>query len=151
MIPNVPVGIPMMPSESGQSFSISNLFIGGSPSLSWNVQYNEGVVLHIPEDNGTNKNVVLSFISQPFNYIDITTTSATPVKLVINNVPPNWWLVHNESPFHITISPQINGANSYQNTNEKTLDANSHYFIAIMPGVPPLVNQLANPTVFKLS
>jgi len=148
MIPGVPVGIPMRPSEAGQAFTISNLFIGGSPSLSWNVQYNEGNTLVLPEENGINQNVVIPFITQPFSYIDITTNSATPVKLIITNVPPNWWMVHNESPYKIVISPQTNGVNAYQNIHDKLLDENSHNFIAIMPGVPPLVNSLTNPTSF---
>lgn len=149
MIPGVPVGIPMKPSEAGQSITLSSLFVGASPSLSWNVQYNEGNSLILPANDGTNENVVIQFNSQPFNYIDVTTNSATPVKLVINNIPPNWILVHNESIYKITISPQINGVNIYQTIHDKVLDEESHNFLAIMPGVPPLTNALTNPTSFQ--
>ena len=151
MIPGVPVGIPMRPSEGGQAFQINNIFLGGSPSLSWNLQYNMGNTLVLPADDGINTNYVIPFITQPFSYIDITTNSATPVKLIINNVPPNWWLVRNESPYKIIISPQINGVSSYQSINDKLINENSENFIAIMPGVPPLSNALTNPTGFQFT
>lgn len=150
MIPGVPVGTPMNVSDSGQSISINGINIGGSPTMSWNNEYNGGYVLELPEDNGSNTNVEIYFNTQPFNYLDIRTSYASPVKLVIYNVPPNWWLVHNTGTNPVTISPQINGGGTYDSTNDKTIAANSHNFVVIVPGVPPLTNSLTNPTTFQL-
>ena len=150
----MPVGIPMKPSAGGQALTISNIFIGGSPSLSWNIQYNEGKTLVLQEQDQleTRPNYVIPFNTQPFSYIDITTYHPYSVKLIINNVPPNWWLVHNESPLYgITISPQINGASKYEDRNDKRIFANTHNFIATVPGVPPLLNYLKNPSGFTFT
>jgi hypothetical protein len=106
--------------------------------------------LELPENNGSNSNVEIYFNTQPFNYLNIKSNYASPVKLVIYNVPPNWWLVHNTGTNPVVISPQINGGSIYESTNDKTIAANSHNFIAVMPGVPPLTNSLTNPTLFQM-
>ena len=59
--------------------------------------------------------------------------------------------MHNQGDaFPIVISPQIDGGEEYQDKNDKTLPPKSHNFVAIMPGVPPLTNPLANPTIFEM-
>ena len=146
----IPIGTPPVITESGQSISINGINIGGSPTLSWNNEYNNNMDVDLPENNGTNTDVVIYFNIQPFNYINVKSNYASSVKLIIYNVPPNWWLVHNTGTNPVTISPQINGAATYETKNDKTLSANSHNFIAIVPGVPPLTNALTNPTSFQM-
>ena len=148
---NIPVGPPIITTETYGAIGVNSIQTGGSPSLSWNVEYNNNMVLDLPEDDGSNENFIIPFYIQPFNYIDIQTVFDSPVKLVIENCPPNWWVVRNKGFKPLTISPQTNGSSQYDPTNEYTLGPDSHQILAIMPGKPPVFNSLDNPSSFSLT
>lgn len=150
--------------ETYDSIQITNQFKGGSPALNWNDKYNNGDVL---DAAGvvitTSNNIIINYYENPFNYIEITSTLSTSQIVQINNCPPTWWYVYNPGSFDITISPQINGqvqttgtlsifgaGGSYDSTNEYVITAGTYNMVAIVPGNPPLVTSLQNPTTFAL-
>lgn len=141
----IPVGQPIVSSESYQSVSINVFNSGGSPTLSWNNMYNNNKVLELEKQTDVSKFYIIDFTNQPFNYIDISTNVDKSKIVVINNMSANWLFVRNVGLKEIIISPQINGS-TYDYTSEKTLTSNSYNFIATMPN---LVN-LKNPTFFEL-
>lgn len=159
MIPNIPTPPAPLSGATFDSFTLNGAVIGTGSALNWNFEYNEGKVLELPENNGTNKDYTIYYQDQPFNYLDIRTIYANPVKLVIFNVPPSWWLVHNTGTQNITISPQIgqgvitinNKPQQVNPANDKLIGPESHNFVAIVPGSPPLVNSISNPSLFEMT
>jgi hypothetical protein len=151
--------------QNYDSIQIDGLFKGGSPALSWNDKYNNGDVL---DASGfvvtTANNIIIDYYKQPFNYIEIGSSSSNTNVVQINNCPPMWWYVYNTSAtVDIIISPQINGVESpeatlsifgtgapFDPTNNYVIPANSYNLVAIVPGNPPLVTSLRNPTTLTL-
>lgn len=139
--------------ESYSSLLISGPghFKGGSPVLDWNLKYNNNQTLNLPVADTENPNYIINYYETPFNYLDISTTVVGAQTLQINNCPPMWWNVYNSGLIDVIISPQINGITEYDSTNEYTITANSYNLICIVPGVPPLINSLLNPTSLTLN
>jgi len=145
------------------------LFKGGSPVSDYNVKYNNGQVLVLEEYvESPSNNYIIDYYDTPFNYINISSTTALSQIIQVNNCPPMWWFVHNQSSFNIIISPQINGflditgssqyiipptgstVSVYDATNEYEILPNTHCIMCITPGTPPLVDPLRNPTCMEL-
>jgi hypothetical protein len=142
-------------SETYQSLEIGRLHKGGTPSVSWNDGYNSGNTLDIP-DSTTNPDIFIDYVKQPFSFIEISTTFLLPVKVIIQNCPPTLWLVQNSGLIPIIISPQINSKQtypdaSYDPTNDYTVSPQSHLFMTINPGIPPLENSVPNPSSLTMT
>ena len=136
---------------SDVSISGPGQFKGASPVLNWNLQYNNNQPLNLPSVTTENTNYVINYYQSPFNYLEIFTTVTNPQILQINNCPPMWWYVKNSGSLDVIISPQINQSLEYDSTNEYIITANSYNLVCIVPGVPPLINSLQNPTVMSLN
>ena len=125
-------------------------FRGSSPVIDWNVVYNDKKPLELPP-NTTEELRIINYYEQPFNYIEVDTTFGNPSILVIQNIPPCWLSIYNCGLIDITISPQINGKDSYDNTNEYIIPAGEYRMVSIVPGIPPLSDSLQNPTTFQFT
>lgn len=139
------------PDKSYNSLQISpNVFKGGSPVLNWNLIYNKGEILRLKSSSVLQKQYI-NYYKQPFNFIEIDSIVPSSGILVINNVPPCWWSICNCGIHNIIISPQINGSENYDSTNEYILTPGEYKIMSIQPGNPPLIDLLKNPTSLKLN
>lgn len=125
-------------------------FKGSSPVLDWNDQYNDNTPLLLKDSSIVDENYIIKYYVTPFNYIELDSSTPSSQILQIDNCPPCWWYIRNRSNFSVIISPQINGTESYDSTNEYSIDPNSHRLLCITPGSPPLINPLQNPTSMNL-
>ena len=136
--------------ESYGMLQVNQVIQGGSPAFDWNEQYNQGQILTLVSNNTVTGNFDINFYKQPFNYIKFQILLGSTAKLVINNAPPMWIILHNEGTLPVTVSPQINGSIIYDATNEYTVTGHTHKLMAISPGKPPLDNAVPNPSTLEL-
>lgn len=133
-----------------RSFQTNRLIKGSSPYFVWNQQNNNGNVLLL--GSSTLGNFIINFAEQPFNLISVSTNTSSSQILEIEECPPIWFYIRNESLLHsITISPQINGGQtSFDSSNNYIIPPDSYSLIATTPGMPPLSVSLQNPVSLTL-
>lgn len=133
-------------SKTYKSLRVCQNVRSGSPVLNWNQKYNGGNVLELgPSTNG---NYIIDYNKTPFNYIRVTSTQPSPQVIEIRNCPQTWFYLNNRGPVDIIISPQINGSQTFDPTNNYTIPTNTYNIVNINPGKPPLGSNI--PSVSRI-
>lgn len=149
---------PITSSMKLQSLQVDGILNGGiPPAYSWNDVYNEGVALDLTAPTVANpivstlididtSPVYIDYTTQPFNYIELTSTDGVNVKpLAIRFIPTVWIYVYVNSTNDQIISPQTPYTSVFDPSNNYTLPAGSLSLVHIKPSYTSIMRTTGEP------